>query len=97
MNRTHIEHTVIAAILQLLAWPAIGLVSGAALAIALLLGREIAQHEYKLALQRGWQWGQTKPVAWHEGFLRGWSRDSFLDVLIPATACAAIALGVHAL
>ena len=66
------------------------------MAIALLLGREIAQHEYKLALSRGWAYGQTMPVKWWEGVIKGWSVDSVLDIALPATVCISIAQLVSA-
>ena len=87
INRTHAEHTAVAVVIQLALWPLLGLLAGGVVAIALLLGREIAQHEYKLALDRDWQYGQRKPVAWHEGVTRGWSVDSVLDVVVPGLAC----------
>jgi hypothetical protein len=65
----------------------VGLFTGGIVAIALLLGREIAQHEYKLALSRGWEYGQAMPVKWYEGMTTGWSVDSFLDVGVPVAAC----------
>jgi len=50
------------------------------------MGREIAQHEYKLAITRGWL-GEVKPVKWYEGLIKGWSRDSLLDVIVPTLTC----------
>ena len=91
MNRTHLEHTIIALVIQLALWPVLGPWGAGATACAVFLGREIAQHEYKLALARGWVWGQRKPVAWHEGLWHGWSRDSILDVLTPIVVCTAVA------
>lgn len=92
MNRTHLEHTVIAVLIQLALWPVFGLVIGGLTACAVFLGREIAQHEYKLALSRGWVWGQKKPVHWFEGLLKGWSKDSVLDIALPVLACGLAAL-----
>lgn len=94
MNRTHLEHAVfgllIMALVWLLAW-APGLAGGewigAAAAVAFFLGREHAQHEYRLAIGRGWTWGGPLPVRWHEGLWQGWSRDSLLDLLAPLVVC----------
>jgi hypothetical protein len=91
MNRTHLEHAIIALVIQLALWPLFGPWASAAVACAVFLGREIAQHEYRLAVFRGWKWGGPKPVRWHEGFWRGWTPDSVLDVLSPLLACWLIA------
>ena len=87
MNKTHIEHLVIAVILQLALIPFVGAFCSGLFASSLLLGRELAQHEYKLALSRGWIWGRTIPVKWHEGLTTGWSADSILDIVIPMIGC----------
>lgn len=92
MNRTHLEHTIIALVTQLALWPVLGPWGAGSTACALFLGREIAQHEYKLALARGWERGQKKPVRWFEGLIKGWSIDSVLDVAIPALVCGLAAL-----
>lgn len=97
MNRTHLEHAVIALVIQLALMGFIGAWHAGGLAVALFLGREIAQHEYKLGVERGWQWGQTLPVKWWEGVIRGWTRDSAFDLLAPALICAALALAATAL
>jgi len=94
MNRTHLEHAVFALLIMALVWLpawALGLAGGewigAAAGVAFFLGREHAQHEYRLARHRGWHWGPTLPVRWWEGVVRGWSRDSALDCLTPALVC----------
>lgn len=92
MNRTHLEHTIIALVAQFALWSVFGPWGAGAVAIAPLVGREIAQHEYKLALARGWEWGQKKPVRWFEGLIKGWSIDSVLDVAIPALVCGVVAI-----
>ena len=92
MNRSYIEHAVIAALLQLALWPLIGSAWAAgAIAVAVFLGREVAQNEYRVANERGWAWGETMPVAWYEGVWRGWTLKSVFDVLAPLAACALIA------
>jgi hypothetical protein len=87
LNKTHAEHSVIAVVIQLCLWPAFGLWAAGSISIAVLLGREIAQHEYKLAIDLGWSWGEVKPVKWHEGIVKGWSNDSILDLIVPALVC----------
>jgi len=89
LNKTHIEHALIAVFIQFLIWPFLGALAGGCFAAAVFLGREIAQHEYKLATSRGWVYGQPLPVKWHEGVTTGWSTDSVLDVLFPFMACTA--------
>ncbi|WP_235041884.1 hypothetical protein [Vreelandella profundi] len=94
MNITHLEHVIIALLIQCaLLWLVSARVGGS-IAIALLLGREIAQHEYRLGIQRGWEWGETLPVGMFEGVWRGWTLDSALDVLLPAAACAVLAIAI---
>lgn len=92
MNRTHLEHSVIALAIQLALWPVLGPWGAGFTACALFLGREIAQHEYKLAREMGWEWGQDKPGALYLAFFEGWSKDSILDVALPALACGLVAL-----
>lgn len=92
MNITHLEHIIIALIIQLLLLPLTSARVAGSIAVALLLGREIAQHEYRLGTQRGWEWGETLPVGMLEGVWRGWTLDSALDVLLPAMACGTVAL-----
>lgn len=90
MNRSHWEHLAIATGLQLLLWPFFGLAVAGVIAVTAFFAREVAQHEYHLARDRGWQWGAVMPVRWHEGIWRGWSRDSALDVIAPALGCAGV-------
>ncbi|MDA5563271.1 hypothetical protein PJK54_06285 [Cobetia sp. MMG027] len=54
-----LEHAVIAVIIQLMLWPVFTLWSSGAIAVAIFLGREIAQNEYK--------GGGPKAVAWDHG------------------------------
>ncbi|TVP43322.1 MAG: hypothetical protein EA345_17165 [Halomonas sp.] len=92
MNITHLEHVIIALVIQFALLPLASASVTGAIAIALLLGREIAQHEYRLGIQRGWEWGETLPVGMFEGVWRGWTLDSALDVLLPALACGVVAV-----
>ncbi|WNL39532.1 hypothetical protein RN347_03075 [Halomonas sp. PAMB 3264] len=96
---SHLEHVLIGLGIQLLLalLPRVTLWVSGALAVAVFLGREIAQHEYKLAVARGWEWGQTQPVGVLEGVVTGWHLDSVLDVLAPAAGCFLLALGVWAI
>lgn len=92
MNKTHLEHTLIAIGIQLLLWPLLGPVAAGCVAIALLLWREIAQHEYKEALSKGWVYGEPMRIPWYAGVTKHWSKDSAMDVLLPALACAILAI-----
>lgn len=92
MIESSLEHVVIAVVIQLILIYWLGAWGAGAVAVAIFLGREIAQNEYKLALIRGWEWGETPPVKWHEGLTTGWGVDGLLDVLLPAVACAVVAM-----
>ncbi|MDN6297165.1 MAG: hypothetical protein L0J54_03945 [Halomonas sp.] len=72
MIESSLEHVVIAVMIQLILIYWLGVWGSGAVAVAIFLGREIAQNEYKLALIRGWEWGETPPVKWHEGLTTGW-------------------------
>ena len=91
MDVTQLEHVIIALILQLSLLPFVSAPVAGAIPVAILLGREIAQHEYRLGIQRGWTWGETLPIGMFEGVWRGWTLDSVLDVLLPALACGLLA------
>ncbi|WP_240488290.1 MULTISPECIES: hypothetical protein [unclassified Halomonas] len=78
-------------IIQLSLLPFVSARVAGVIPVAILLGREIAQHEYRLGIQRGWEWGETLPVGMFEGVWRGWTLDSALDVLLPALACGLLA------
>ncbi|MGO2007821.1 MULTISPECIES: hypothetical protein [Halomonadaceae] len=95
MNITHLEHVFIALLIQMALLPFANARVTGTIAVALLLGREIAQHEYRLAVQRGWEWGQTLPVGIFEGVWRGWTLDSVLDVILPALACTVAAIAIN--
>lgn len=74
-----VEHGVIALALQLILWRFFGIWGAGAIAFAVLLGREIAQHEYK--------GGGPKVVEWHYGLTHHWNFDSTLDLAIPLVVC----------
>lgn len=96
MIKTALSHALITIAIQLALGPFVGYVAAGALAVAFYLGRELSQHEYKLGIRRGWQWGQRLPVAFWEPIIRGWSRDSALDIIAPTIAVVGLAywLGV---
>lgn len=91
MNYTHLEHVIIALIIQCSLMLFIPARTAGAIAVAIFLGREIAQHEYRLAIHRGWEWGETLPVGMFEGVWQGWTLDSILDVALPGLACLLLA------
>jgi hypothetical protein len=80
MNKTHIEHTVVALLLQI----AYGLVfhdwlTGGIFAIGLFLGREHAQREYKI--------GDPSKLYGYEALdYWRWSTDAKLDLACPTLA-----------
>lgn len=92
LNRTHLEHTVIAVLIQLALWPVFGLVTGGLTACAVFLGREIAQHEYKALQLQQYSSLNLGTLPWYVGLRYGWNRDSILDVLTPAVACGVVIL-----
>jgi hypothetical protein len=94
VNITHLEHVFVALLIQIVLLPFANARVTGAIAVAILLGREIAQHEYRLGIQRGWEWGETLPVGMFEGVWRGWTLDSVLDVLLPALACTIVATAI---
>jgi hypothetical protein len=86
-DRTPLEHAGLALCVQLI----IGLTTGgwwagAAFGAAYFLGREIAQHEYKL-----WRPGERRDP-WWLSITHGWSRDSVLDAGVPAMVVVLVAL-----
>ncbi len=92
MNRTHLEHTVIALLIQLALWPVLGPWGAGATACALFLGREIAQNEYQALRMQQHSSLNLGTLPWWIGLRYGWSRDSILDILTPAIACLALVL-----
>ena len=90
MNKTHIEHLVIALVLQALVWLATGsLWLGFAFVFGLFLGREHAQREYKI--------GDPSKLKGYEAldFWR-WSKDAKIDLALPVGVTLLIAiLGVY--
>lgn len=89
MYKTAVKHAAIALVVQIVLTPVVNAVLGGVIALALYLGREIAQHEYKIAVRKGWRWGDgPKPIKWYDGIVGGWSKDSILDMLLPVIAVA---------
>lgn len=88
-NKTHLEHAIIAIAIQVVVWLVFGLGLGivsawaaGAVAVAVFLGREIAQHEYK--------GGGPNEVTPFYGLLNHWSTDSVLDVVSPLVVCCVL-------
>lgn len=86
MNRTHLEHTICALLMQ----AAIGLISGnwlagACFGAAFFIGREHAQAEAKVR-KEGW----AKYPEFECFAPRYWSLDAVLDFVIPAVAVALV-------
>lgn len=97
MNRTHLEHALIALGVQLILWPLLGVVAAGIVACAVFFGREVAQHEYK-ALRLQYHEALTLgELPWWVGLRYGWTRDSVLDVVTPAVLCALLAVAITAL
>ncbi|WP_404324783.1 hypothetical protein HA399_09520 [Cobetia sp. UIB-001] len=84
-----VQHGVIAVLIQLALWPLFGVWSAGAIAVALFVGREIAQHEYK--------GDGPKAESWDYGLLQHWNLDSCLDVALPLLCCVSLASTVWAL
>lgn len=85
---------MIAVMVQIPLWAVFGPWASACIILAVFLGREIAQHEYKLLRAMGWRYGQHRPrMAWHAGLTGGWSADSLWDIGLPAVVCFVLSLG----
>lgn len=92
MNKTHIEHLIIALIIQgffIGAFYLLGLQDGtwfgAVFVTALFVGREHAQREYKI--------GDPSKLKGHEALdIWRWSLDAKLDLLIPTAAVSLVAV-----
>ncbi len=84
MNKTHIEHAVIAVFLQLILIPVLGVYS-ALVPISIFFGREYAQAEYKVQRITGRSIANMMP--WHVLKIKYWSLDSILDVVAPVIVC----------
>ena len=89
MNRTHIEHAIIALVIQTVAAFITGSWGwGAALAIAVFIAREHAQREFEI--------GQPHLLKGYEAFdFWNWSTDGKLDVLVPVAVTVAAAVIVE--
>ena len=94
MNTSHLEHTIIALVMQAI----LGLLTGdwwigAAFGAAFFLGREHAQAEERYIEANGGSRYHT-PVApeWAVFNLRWWDRDALLDWITPTVAVVAVAL-----
>ncbi len=90
-NMTHLEHGVIALVIQITVWLIFGLGFGmvtawgaGAIAFAVFLGREIAQHEYK--------GGGPNEVSALYGLTNHWTTDSIIDAVVPFVVCLILPL-----
>ena len=86
MNKTHIEHLIIALVIQALVWFATGsLWFGFAFVFGLFLGREHAQREYKI--------GDPSKLKGYEAldFWR-WSKDAKIDFALPTLVTFLVAI-----
>lgn len=83
-NASHLEHFMIGIGIQLLLWLFFSRWAAGGMAVAVFLGREIAQHEYK--------GGGGNVVPWYYGLLNHWTVDSLLDVAAPLAGCLLVAL-----
>ena len=89
MNRTNFDHAVIAVIIQFALWPILGLYSSGIFAVAVFIGREYAQVEYKVRDDTGIS--LTNMMPWHIMKMKYFTLDGFLDWFIPAIFCFCIA------
>lgn len=89
MNRSHLQHALVALILQ--CTPGFGWgdwVLGGALAVGFFWGREHAQAEYKWIQGHG---GKRTPEATTQAMnLRTWSLDMWLDATVPTAVVVAV-------
>ncbi len=97
MNRTNLEHALIAVLIMAGLWLVFALLGvpsgqwvGAAAGIAFFAGREFTQAQRTIAKAQGvtltdlpWYWALD---------LRTWSLDAFLDLLFPVVSCLALAI-----
>ena len=86
INRTNVEHLVIALIIQFLVAVVTGdLVTGAAFATGIFLGREHAQREYHI--------GDPGTLVGYEALdFWNWSVDSLMDLAVPVVGVLVVIL-----
>ena len=89
LNRTHAEHAVFAALIQLALAPIMGPVNAGIAATLVFFAREYAQVEYKMRDYDGASIARLMP--WDVLRSRHWSADGVLDFLVPAVTCAFVA------
>lgn len=93
MDRTIIEHTVIAVICALIGFLLGNIIAGAAFGAALMIGREHAQAEYRWIDTLGH--GRRDLLPWYGGFyIAAWNWSSLFDWLVPAVVVAGLAVVV---
>ena len=97
MNRTHLEHTVVALLIMGVLWGVLALLgvpaghwAGAAAGVAFFAGREYTQGERNVAHVEALHLANLR---WYDGlrFWR-WTPDGRLDLLCPLVACLVVAL-----
>ena len=92
MDTTPLHHAIIAALVQLFLCPMLGPWGAAATAVAIFLGREIAQNERQALSLPRFAGHTLATLPWWAGLRVGWSMGSVLDVLVPALACGTVAV-----
>ena len=96
MDRTILEHTIIALICTLIGFLLGNIIAGAAFGAALFIGREHAQAEYRWIDTLGH--GRRDLLPWYGGFsLSAWGWSSLFDWLVPAVVVACLAVLVSCL
>jgi hypothetical protein len=89
MNRSHIEHTIVAVWLQCIPGMIWGdWIIGAVLAAGWFWSREHAQNEYKIIQARKGKRTPYDPLLALD--VRKWSLDSILDAVVPTAATVAM-------
>lgn len=89
INKTNIEHGVIAVIIQLSLACWMGLEHAGIVAVAAFAAREYAQAEHKARAKTGRT--LTDMMPWHLFNREYWSLDALMDVVVPAIAVSAAA------
>lgn len=86
MNQTHIEHLLVALILQAIPGAFFGdWITGGVFAVGIFLGREHAQREYKIG-------DPSKLVGYEALDFWRWSRDAQIDLLLPVAGVIGLAM-----
>lgn len=89
MNKTNFEHGFIAVIIQIPLAFLIGWWAAGAVAVAVFVGREYGQVEYKVRARTGRS--LTDMMPWHVLNAKYWSLDAVLDMVVPVVMCSSVA------